>query len=105
MNQRIKKISPASLAAILAAVYFVIGILTGIFGIIGGLSGANVTLNGPFTFSGSGTTVIIISIFYPLISALGGAIMGFLLAIVYNFSTKFTKGLLIQIEESNHYEF
>jgi len=101
MNQRIKRIPPFSLAVTVAFIYFFIGIMSGIFGLIGGLSGADVTLNGPFTFSGNGPSLIIISMLYPFISALGGFIFGFLLAIIYNYSVRFTKGLVVQLEDSH----
>ena len=101
MNKRIKKIAPSSLAMTLAVVYFIVGIFAGILGVIGGLSGANVNLDGPFSVSGNGSTIIIISIFYPFISALGGFIFGFILAFIYNFSVRYTKGLVIEIEDSH----
>ena len=85
---------------VFAFVYFVIGIFVGIFGVIGGLSGANVNLNGPFSISGTGPTLVTISALYPLINALGGLIFGYILALIYNFSVRFTKGLIVKIEDA-----
>lgn len=104
MNQRIKKISPQSLGLTFAMIYFIIGVFVGIFGIIAGLFGANATLNGPVTFSGSGGTLIAVSIAYPLLAALMGGIGGILLALIYNLTARYTKGILIHVDQSDPYE-
>ena len=106
MKQRIRRICPKSLAYTCAVIYFFIGIITGSFGIIGGLSGASMTLKGPIAFSGSGGPLLLVSMSHPFISALAGAIVGYLVAIFYNFSVRFTKGVTVDIEldESNQSE-
>jgi hypothetical protein len=86
------------------ATYFVIGILVAIFGIIGSLSGATVTLSGPFRFSGSGPTVMMISLLYPFISAIAGFIGGFIFAWFYNFIIGFTKGLSLEYREQDRFD-
>lgn len=103
MNIRIKYISPASLAAALAIIYFLIGSLVGIFGIYASASGRQFTMSGPITFSGSGSDMLLLSIAYPFLASIAGAIGGFLIAWIYNFAAKFTKGIVIETEQVDQY--
>ncbi len=105
MHQRLKRISPSSLGATCAIIYFLIGLLIGIFGVVAGLSGASVTLSGPVTFSGRGETLMAVSVAYPFLSAFIAWISGTILALIYNFTTRYTKGIQIEVEESGPLDF
>lgn len=100
MKLRLKRISPASLAATLAIFYFIVGLFVAAFGIIAALSGAQFTMSGPATFSGAGLSMLPLAIAYPFLAALLGAIGGFLIAWVYNFTVRFTKGIKLEFTES-----
>jgi hypothetical protein len=100
MKLRLKRISPASLAATLAILYFIVGLFVAAFGIIAAFSGAQFTMSGPPTFSGAGLSMLPLAIAYPFLAALLGAIGGFLIAWVYNFTVRFTKGIQVEFTES-----
>jgi len=103
MKIRIKYISPASLAAALAIIYFVIGTLVGIFGVWASASGTQFTMSGPITFSGSGSDMLPLAIAYPFLASIAGGIGGFLIAWVYNFAAEYTKGIVIETEQVDQY--
>ncbi len=104
MKLRLHRISPASLAATLAIFYFVIGLIVGLFGIIASFTGAQFTMSGPATLSGSGLSMLPLAIAYPFLAALFGALGGFITAWIYNFTVRFTKGILIEFTEAPPHE-
>ena len=104
MKLRLQRISPASLAATLAIIYFILGLIIGLFGIIAAFTGAQFTMSGPATFSGAGLSMLPLAIAYPFVAALLGAIGGFLIAWIYNFTVRFTKGIQLEFTESGFRE-
>jgi uncharacterized membrane protein len=100
MKLRLQRISPASLAATLAIIYFIVGLIIGLFGIIAAFTGVQFTMNGPASFSGAGLSMLPLAIGYPFLAALFGAIGGFLIAWIYNFAVRFTKGIQVELTES-----
>ncbi len=101
MKLRVRRISPATLAATLAVFYFVFGLFVGLFGVVGLLAGGEVMLGGPVSFSLSDVSMLPLAILYPFMAATVGAIAGFLIAWLYNFTVRFTKGILIDFSEAN----
>lgn len=99
MKIRIKYISPASLAATLAVFYFTLGLFVGLFGVLAAASGSDFTLSGPVSFSGSGKEMLPYAVAYPFLASIVGAISGFIIAWIYNFASKPTKGILIDVEK------
>jgi len=89
MKVHIRRISPASLALTLGIFYGGIGLFVSILGAVGGL--------------GSDQPVGML-IIQPFVSALVGVSVGFVLAWIYNFISRFTKGLLIEYNEASRYE-
>lgn len=104
MKLRIKRISPLSLALTLGGIYFVIGCLVAPFAVLGSGVGAKVTLIGPFSFNVSGLGILPLSLLYPFVLSIGGGIMGYLIAWIYNFLARFTRGLVIETEEAGKYD-
>jgi len=100
MKLRITRISPSSLALTLAIFYFVLGLFIGLFGVYSALSGNQFTMNGPISFSGRGTEMLPFAIAYPFVAAIAGVISGFVISWIFNFISKFTKGLLIETDNS-----
>jgi hypothetical protein len=103
MKIRIKYISPPALAAILAIIYFAIGTLVGIFGVLASASGHQFTMSGPITLSGSGSDMLPFAIAYPFLASIAGGIGGLVIAWVYNFAAEFTKGIVIETEQLDRY--
>lgn len=64
-------------------------------------------MSGPVTFSGRGSGMLLLAIAYPFLASIAGAIGGFLIAWIYNFTAEFTKGIVIETERvdghGNHY--
>ncbi len=101
MKTRIFRVSPRSLAALLGAVYFVLGCLLAIMTLLGACTGATLGIQGPLPFSGSGASLVPFALLYPFASALMGVITGLIAAWIFNFAARFTKGLLIYTREEN----
>lgn len=95
----IRRISPASLGLTLGILYGAVGLLFSVFSAIG-----IITRN----ISGSGTVTISQSIgmllMQPVTATLAGLVSGFLLAWIYNFVARFSKGLLVDFSEASRYE-
>ena len=104
MKLRIKRISPLSLALALGGIYFVVGCFAAVVAIFGANAGVNVTLIGPLSFSGSGLGLLGLSLINPFAAFLTGGISGYVIAWIYNFLSRFTKGLVIETEEAGKYD-
>jgi hypothetical protein len=104
MKLRLKRISPASLAAILAGIYFAAGLLVSACGVVLALSGAPFTLIGPVTYGGQGPAMLAMLAAYPFILALLGLITGFLSAWFYNAVARLTRGVLVEFTEAGRLE-
>ncbi|MEO5713147.1 MAG: hypothetical protein ABIT37_06635 [Luteolibacter sp.] len=104
MTLRIKRISPLSLTLTLGGIYFVIGCFVALFGIFGSMVGGNITLSGPFGFNGGGLGLLPLSLIYPFASFLIGGIGGYVIAVIYNFLSLFTRGLVVDTEEAGKYD-
>jgi hypothetical protein len=100
MKFRLQRISPRSLAATLGIIYFSLGLIVSLFGIIAAFTGIQFTMREPVTFSGAGLSLLPLAIAYPFIAAFLGAIGGFLIAWVYNFTVRFTKGIQLEFTQS-----
>lgn len=104
MKLRIKRISPLSLALTLGGIYFVIGCFVALLNIFGANAGANVSLSGPLGINASALGPLTLSLIYPFASSLMGAISGYVIAWIYNFLPRFTRGLVIETEEAGKYD-
>lgn len=104
VKRRIKRISPLSLALTLGGIYLVIGCFVALFGILGSASGVNVTLSGPFGITATGLGTLPLSLIYPFVSLIGGGIMGYVIAWIYNYLARFTRGIVIETEEAGKYD-
>lgn len=103
MKLRIKRISPSSLAGTLGAIYFAIGCVTSVLGLLALGTGLNLTFTGWIKFSGVGGGLpLLMLVINPFLGALVGYISGFLIAIVYNFVSRYTQGVVIETEETRY---
>jgi len=92
----LKKINALSLGYTLALVYFVIGLLIAIFTVVGmNMPTVAATLSPQITMLGYW-----VILFFPLVYALSGLIMGMLIALLYNIVAKKTGGILIDIVDA-----
>jgi len=108
MKIRIKKISPLSLAATLALVYALVSIGAVLLAVIVGSLGLNISIGDQIHVSGTGP-IILLGVFpamfvLPITSGISGAISGIVIAWIYNFSTRFFDGLMIETEETKSWE-
>lgn len=99
MKLRIQRIEPASLAATLAAIYFMVGLFLSVLALVAALAGGQLSVRGPLGFPGAGMSLIVLALVYPLLAAFVGAITGFLLAWIFNLSARLTRGLVIECSE------
>lgn len=102
MKLRIKRISPSSLAGTLGAIYFAIGCVASVLGLLAFGTGMNFTFTGWIKISGGGGVPLLMLLLNPFLGALAGLISGFLIAIVYNFVSQYTQGVVIETEETRH---
>lgn len=101
MKLRIQRIEPASLAATLAVVYFIVSLFLAGLALLAALAGGQFTLHGPLGFSGAGASLLALALVYPVLAAFVGAISGFLLAWMFNLSTRVTQGLVIECSQTD----
>ena len=92
---RLKKINISPLANTLALIYFVIGIFLAAIFIIDKEFPVEVTQY----FGSSGE--IIFTILFPFMYAIGGYLSGIIVAILYNQSVRFTKGISFELVSDN----
>jgi hypothetical protein len=103
MKLRIKRISPSSLARTLSAIYFSIGCVASVLGLLGLGTGMNLSFNGWIKMSGlGGGFSLLMLLINPFLGAFVGYISGFLIALVYNFVSPYTEGVVIETEETRH---
>jgi hypothetical protein len=105
MKTRILRICPTSLAITFGIVYFVIGLVTGLFGIFAAMSGSQFTMSGPISLSGAGMSMLPLAMVYPFLASLAGAIGGYLIAWLYNLSVRFTRGIQLEFSETSKREY
>jgi prepilin signal peptidase PulO-like enzyme (type II secretory pathway) len=105
MKLRILRICPTSLAVTFGVIYFIIGLLVGLFGVLAAMSGSQFTMSGPVSFSGAGMSMLPLAVAYPFLASLMGAIGGYLIAWVYNFSVRFTRGIQLDFSEPTNREY
>lgn len=98
---RISRINPASLSMICGAFYFLMGVLTAALALLTGATGSAMTFKGPFYYTWNGVTPLPLLLFSPVIHAFIGMLLGYLFAWIYNFVAKFTKGLLLEVTETD----
>ena len=103
MKHEIKRICPASLGKILAAIYFIVGFVVSAFALIMSFvgKGGNVRFNGPMGFGSTYGTETFYIILYPFLSALIAMIAGFIAAWVYNGISSKIGGIVITLNEKN----
>lgn len=105
MTLRILRVSPVSLALTLGGVYFVFGCISALLGLFGSVTRPRlVVMDGPFGFETSLQGMPLLVLLLPFLSALVGGITGYVVAWVYNFLTRFTRGLVIETEEAGKYD-
>lgn len=97
MKLNLKRIHPTSLAIVLGLIYLLIGLFVGLFGLAASITGGNLTLHGPFRFSGTGKALGFVSLFYPLITGFVGCVSGLIIAWIYNFIAGFTGGVSLDL--------
>ncbi len=103
MKLRITRISPSSLSRTLGAIYFAIGCVTSVLGLLAFATGMNLTFNGWINVSGLvGGLPLLMLLVNPFLSAVIGLISGFLIAIVYNFVSRYTQGVVLETEETRY---
>lgn len=87
-NTRLTSLSVASVARMLAAIYFVLGAFASAVTAAGVLLATGpvtqVALAGPVTLSFDSMPPVYVFIGYPILSALGGGLLGALIAWLYN---------------------
>lgn len=88
---KITKIGAKSVAKILGAIYAILGFILGIFFAIG--APFSTDLPGPAWMYGVGAVVIL-----PILYGIMGLVMGWLVAVVYNFVSKKLGGIEIETE-------
>ena len=104
MRVHIKRISPGSLSAILGFIHGIIGLLVGIVGFILSLFGSGSHPHHLYAITGTAWDGAAFIILYPLFYALFGVIAGFIISWIYNFAARFTKGILIELDEAGRYD-
>lgn len=92
---RLKKINISSLANTLALIYFVIGIFLSLLLLITKEFPLEVTQY----FGNSGEIVFLI--LFPFIYAISGYLSGIIIALLYNQSVRFTKGIKFELVSDN----
>lgn len=103
MKLHLKRISPPSLSLTLAALYGIIGFIVGVLSLFGALTRFGVGAQAS-PVSQTIWEVLGMLVFQPVVSAVLGAVTGFVLAWLYNFVARFTKGVLVQLEEAGKYD-
>lgn len=100
MRIHISRVSPGSLSITLAAIYGLFGVAVAILSVFGALTQFGIGGSG----SGPNMGMWPMLIFQPILSALVGAVTGLILAWVYNFIARFTKGVLIESAEAGRHD-
>jgi hypothetical protein len=103
MKHEIKRICPASLGKILAAIYFIIGCILSIIALGLPLSGIGLSfqITGPINFGSPQGTSVGYILAYPIIAAVASMAFGFLTAWLYNGISRVIGGIEITIDEKN----
>lgn len=96
MKTRILRITPASLAKTFAICSTIAGIFVGLFGVVASFTGVEFTMKGPISLTGRGLEMLPFAITYPLLCGLVGGVGGYLVALIYNFSVRFTQGIEVE---------
>lgn len=104
MNHKLRRISPASLAALFATFGFVVSIGTVIFTVVVMRPGVTASLNGFFSLQFKDEVNPAMLVAYPIINAIAGMVAGFLTGWFYNLWAHFTGGVSIDISDSGRRE-
>ena len=94
--QRIKKIGVISLAYTLTILYFIGGVLISLFLIILKKSPGNTAI-AALNPALNNTSYIQIILVYPLAYAIAGFLIGLVVALLYNYTVRFTKGIAVEL--------
>lgn len=94
--QRIKKIGVLSLAYTLTILYFIGGLLISLFLILLKKSPNNTAI-AALNPALNNTSYIQILLVYPFAYAIAGFLIGVVVAIFYNYTVKFTKGIAVEL--------
>jgi hypothetical protein len=78
----------------LGVIYFILGAIIGILGVLAAAAGSEFTMSGPVTFTGRGSGMLLLAIAYPFLASIAGAVGGFLIAWIYNFTAGFERCIL-----------
>jgi len=100
MRIRITRISPASLALTLGILYGGIGICISLFSAIAGF----IEIGRRGSVGPQGTESFGMLLLQPVLTTIAGLIAGFVIAWVYNFISRFTKGVIIDYTETGRHE-
>lgn len=100
MRIHIRRISPPSLSIVLGLIYGVVGLVIAILSAFGLLMPFGMGLPA----ENDGFFLLKILVIQPFLSVLWGVITGFLVAWLYNFVARFTKGILIEYAEAGRHD-
>ncbi len=100
MRIQIRRISPPSLSIVLGAIYGIVGLVIAGLSVFGALGSFGI--GSPVNNEVSSMPMMLV--FQPLISALFGVITGFIVAWIYNIVARFTKGVLIEYSEAGRHD-
>jgi hypothetical protein len=100
MRIHIRRISPPSLSIVLGVIYGIVGFAVGALGVFGLL--VSFGIGSPVRDGVSSMPMMLVV--QPLISALIGVVTGFIVAWLYNFVARFTKGVLIEYSEAGRHD-
>lgn len=100
MRIHIRRISPPSLSIVMGLIYAVVSLAASLVSLLGSLLpfGVGRSIAGDFF------TLAMLFIGTPVLYALMGIISGFVLAWIYNFVARYTKGVLIEYSEATRYD-
>jgi uncharacterized membrane protein len=101
MNHRLRRISPASLAALFATFGFVVSIGTVIFTVVVMRPGVTANLNGFFSMQFTNELNPAMLVIYPIANAIAGMVAGFLTGWFYNLWAHFTGGVNVEISDGS----
>jgi len=100
MRIHIRRISPPSLSVVLGVIYGIVGFAIAALSAFGAL--VSFGIGSPVRDGVSSMPVMLVV--QPLISALFGVITGFIVAWIYNFVARFTKGVLIEYQDAGRHD-
>lgn len=100
MRIHIRRISPPSLSIVIGLLYAIVSLASSVFVLLGSLLRFQVGRSIANDFF----TLAMLFIGTPILYGLIGVVSGFVLAWIYNFVARYTKGVLIEYSEATRYD-